>query len=125
MEIPTYPDEIDDEPLTFAEYQRRSQASAVYPFAGQMINYVYPILGMCGETGEVAEKLKKIMRDKHGIIDDEDRRQLTKELGDVLWYIAATARELGLTMEEVAATNLEKVDGRRTRGTLRGSGDDR
>lgn len=109
--------------LSFEEYERRSQARAIYPDVGN--NIFYPVLGVCGEAGELAEKLKKVLRDAGGFYDDEDVRLMVKEVGDVLWYLAAVCRELGVTLEEAALANLEKVDGRHDRGTLHGSGDDR
>jgi NTP pyrophosphatase (non-canonical NTP hydrolase) len=125
MEIPFYPPDEEDEVLSFAEYQQRSQSRAVYPDAGSRTNFAYPALGLCGESGEVAEKVKKLLRDEGGDMTIEARDAIKKELGDVLWYIAAMCRELDITMEDVARANLEKVDGRHSRGTLRGSGDDR
>lgn len=109
--------------LTFSEYQSRSQAHAVYPEAGD--NIFYPVLGVCGESGELAEKLKKCLRDKNGEISADDKRLMIKEVGDVLWYLAAVCRELGVPLEEAASINLEKIDDRHRRGKLHGSGDDR
>jgi NTP pyrophosphatase (non-canonical NTP hydrolase) len=82
-------------------------------------------LGLSGETGEVAEKFKKIYRDKGGVINSDDRLEIQKELGDVLWYLAVLSDTLGLTLEEVAALNLEKLKARQQRGQLHGSGDNR
>jgi NTP pyrophosphatase (non-canonical NTP hydrolase) len=111
--------------LTFEEYAKLSQARAVYPYAGQQINFAYPALGLCGESGEVAEKIKKVLRDKNGVPSAEDKVAITKEIGDVLWYIAALCRELDISMEDVAVENIRKLNGRHERGTLHGSGDDR
>lgn len=83
------------------------------------------ILGLVGETSEVAEKMKKIIRDKAGIISPEDRIEIVKELGDILWYVNSVARMLDSSFEEVATKNLEKVLSRKERGTLHGSGDNR
>ena len=88
-------------------------------------NPYYPALGLGGEVGEVLNKVKKIMRDHDGKITDEYREILKKELGDVLWYVAALASELGLKLEEVARLNLEKLASRKERGTLGGDGDNR
>lgn len=107
----------------FNDYQYRSRSLARYPNIGN--NFVYPVLGLSGESGEVSEKIKKILRDKNGLLNDEDRVAILKELGDVLWYIAQMAAEIGYTLEEVALANLEKLYGRLKRGTLHGSGDDR
>ena len=109
--------------LTFEEYQRESRKTAVYPNRGN--NFIYPALGLGGEAGEVLEKIKKILRDKHGEIDEEAREKLAKELGDVLWYVAQLCTELGLSMEEVAKQNLEKLFSRKERGVLHGEGDER
>jgi NTP pyrophosphatase (non-canonical NTP hydrolase) len=117
-----HPDGIESE-LTFSEYHAQSQRRAIYPNVGS--NVFYPVLGICGEAGELAEKLKKCLRDKDGEIGPEDKRLMIKELGDVLWYISAVARELGTDLEDVARASLEKVNGRHDRGTLHGSGDDR
>lgn len=84
---------------------------------------VYPTLGLVNEAGEVAGKVKKIFRDKGGKIGEEERQALKGELGDVLWYLAQICTELDLTLEEVAAYNLEKLFDRLERGVIRGDGD--
>lgn len=104
-------------------YQRLVLDTAIYPMKGS--NITYPVLGLCGEAGEVAEKVKKVFRDDDGTVRDEMREAIKKELGDVLWYITAICNELHLTLDEVIDTNREKILGRLERGTLRGSGDDR
>lgn len=86
---------------------------------------VYPTLGLTNEAGEVAGKIKKIFRDKGGVIGEEDREGLKYELGDVLWYLTQICTELNLTLEEVAAANLEKLLSRLERGQIRGEGDHR
>ena len=86
---------------------------------------VYPTLGLVNEAGELAGKVKKIFRDKDGVISEEDRQALKFELGDVLWYLAQIATELDLTLEEVAQSNLEKLFSRLERDTIRGEGDQR
>jgi NTP pyrophosphatase (non-canonical NTP hydrolase) len=110
--------------MTFEEYQKKARETAVYPEAlGH--NYVYPTLGLVGEAGEVAEKIKKILRDKGGILDEEAIAGLHKELGDVLWYLATLATELGLSLGDVAEGNLIKLQIRKVWGVLRGAGDNR
>ena len=84
---------------------------------------VYPTLGLANEAGEVAGKIKKIFRDKGGVIGAAERETLKHELGDVLWYLTQICTELELTLEEVAATNLGKLASRQARGTLYGEGD--
>jgi NTP pyrophosphatase (non-canonical NTP hydrolase) len=109
--------------MELSDYQERSRATAVYPGLGA--NLLYPTLGLCGEAGEVAEKIKKMVRDDAGVLSPERREALAKELGDVLWYVAQLATEAGLDLDAVAAGNLDKLLSRRERDVLRGSGDDR
>jgi NTP pyrophosphatase (non-canonical NTP hydrolase) len=109
--------------MDLGEYQTRSRATAVYPGAGE--NLLYPTLGLCGEAGEVAEKIKKMIRDDDGVLTDDRRRALSKELGDVLWYLAQIATEADLDLSVVAAGNIEKLHSRQRRNVLQGSGDDR
>lgn len=109
--------------MDFKKYQEESRKTALYPDKGK--NYVYPTLGLAGESGEVAEKIKKVIRDKGGVIDDETREMLKKELGDVLWYVSQMASELGLSLDEVAEGNIEKLFSRLERGKIGGSGDNR
>ena len=84
---------------------------------------VYPTLGMVNEAGELAGKVKKIFRDKEGVISPEDRDALKYELGDVLWYMAQIATELGLSMNEVAEANITKLFDRLERNKIKGEGD--
>ncbi len=107
----------------FEEYQRLAQSTAVYPGQGDEEIAAYPALGLAGESGEVCEKIKKAIRDDGGRISEERRRQLKKELGDVLWYVAALCTELDLSMDEVARANVEKLASRKRRGVLKGDGD--
>lgn len=108
--------------LEMDAFQAKSFHTAVYPNKGN--NLTYPVIGLCGEAGEVAEKYKKCIRDDKPIVG-ETRDAIIKELGDVLWYVAAIASELKVTLSEVAEKNLEKLADRRERGTLHGSGDER
>ncbi len=109
--------------MDFDEYQEEALKTAVYPDKGK--NFVYPTLGLAGESGEVAEKVKKIIRDKKGVIGEEEKLALKKELGDILWYIATLSKELGLTMNEVAVMNVEKLKSRHERNMIHGKGDNR
>jgi NTP pyrophosphatase (non-canonical NTP hydrolase) len=86
---------------------------------------VYPTLGLANEAGEVAGKIKKIFRDRNGVITDADRVALTAELGDVLWYMAQICTELDITLADVASANLAKLADRAARGVIRGEGDAR
>lgn len=83
------------------------------------------VFGLVGESGEVAEKFKKLIRDKKGQISEEDKAEILKELGDILWYVNSVSTLLGSTLEEVAQKNLDKVLSRKARGATRGSGDNR
>lgn len=108
--------------MELSEYQRLSRRTAQYPREAWL---AYPALGLAGEAGEVAEHAKKAIRDDGGQVSEERREKLAKELGDVLWYVAQLASELGLELEDVARANLEKLLSRQQRGVLSGSGDDR
>ena len=110
--------------IDFTSYQQGAMRTAVYPKRGEG-NWTYPALGLAGETGEICEKLKKAIRDDGGRISPERLRDLARELGDVLWYIAALCTELGLSMQEVAEQNLAKLRARQESGQLHGSGDHR
>ncbi len=110
--------------MDLRRYQQLSRATARYPDAGQ--NPIYPTLGLCGEAGEVADKVKKVApRPRRGVRRGGAREGLRAELGDVLWYVAQLATELGFDLEEVAQANLDKLASRAARGVLGGSGDRR
>ena len=109
--------------MRLSDYQARSRATAVYPEVGG--NLLYPTLGLCGEAGEVAEKIKKMMRDDGGLLSEQRRDALSKELGDVLWYLAQLATEAKLDLDTIAAANIEKLLSRQRRSVLNGSGDER
>ena len=106
--------------MNFRAYQVLAAQTAVYP-----PGLVYPVLGLNGEAGEVAEKVKKILRDQDGVVSEQNIADLTKELGDVLWYVAAVATELGLNLDDIARLNIQKLQSRQTRGVLHGNGDSR
>jgi NTP pyrophosphatase (non-canonical NTP hydrolase) len=105
------------------EYQTGALRTAIYPNMGS--NFIYPALGLVGEAGEVAEKVKKIIRDGDGILTDPDREKIAKELSDVCWYVAVLAYELDYNLEEILQMNLDKLRSRQERGVLSGSGDNR
>jgi len=114
---------IRSKPLDFNSYQERARKTAIYPRMGE--DPIYPALGLCGEAGEVAEKVKKLLRDDNGVISPSKRAEVKKELGDVLWYVANLCYEFGLDLEDVAIENLQKLASRAKRGKLQGSGDNR
>ena len=109
--------------MDFKTYQKKARETAQYPNLGS--NNVYPTLGLVGEAGEVAEKVKKVIRDKNGVFDEESKNAIKRELGDVLWYISNLSDELGFKLDEVASENLEKLKLRAVKGKISGSGDDR
>jgi NTP pyrophosphatase (non-canonical NTP hydrolase) len=86
---------------------------------------LYPALGIADEAGEVAGKFKKLFRDKGGKYDDEFKAVIVKEMGDVLWYLAETATQLGLQLEDIATANVDKLLARKDKGTIHGDGDNR
>ena len=107
--------------MNIRDYQEQANDFAIYPCSA---NLIYPALGLTGEAGEVADKVKKIIRDKTELTP-ELRIEIAKEVGDVLWYVAALARDLGIDMHEMARMNIAKLSSRRDRGVLQGSGDNR
>lgn len=113
--------------MDFKEYQEKSRVTAKYPELGD--TFVYPTLGLTGEAGEVADKVKKHIRDrgitKPSQLTTEQKNELAKELGDVLWYVTQLASELGLELNEIAELNIEKLYSRMDRDKLGGSGDNR
>ena len=109
--------------MDFKTYQEKSRKTAIYPDAGSTI--IYPTLGLAAEAGEVANKVKKVLRDNNGVVSDEAREQILDELGDVLWYIAQLSTELKTDLSVVAEKNIEKLYSRMDRGLLSGSGDKR
>lgn len=110
---------------TFDEYQKRAALTAVYPHRGEMAGLTYCTLGLAGEAGELANKVKKVLRDSGGVLSPETMVALVAELGDVLWYCAELAANLGLPLSAVAERNLAKLQARRVAGTVHGSGDER
>ena len=108
--------------MELSEYQRLSRSTARYPRQEAL---TYPALGLAGEAGEFADHAKKVIRDDAGEVTPQRREAMAKELGDVLWYVAQLASELGLELEQVAQDNLDKLLSRQRRGVLSGSGDDR
>jgi NTP pyrophosphatase (non-canonical NTP hydrolase) len=113
--------------MDFKDYQIQAYKTAIYP---KQIKIVYPAMGLAGEAGEVANKIKKLMRDDNlGLTTDQVDRQKAEEaadeLGDVMWYVAVLAQDLGFGLEDIVQKNLAKLKSRKERGTLHGSGDNR
>ena len=108
--------------MTINEYQEKALETAIYP---KEYKVVYPALGMAGEAGEVADKVKKVIRDNNGEISKEKALEIAKEIGDVLWYCATLANDLGFDLNTIAQMNYDKLHSRQERGKLNGSGDNR
>jgi NTP pyrophosphatase (non-canonical NTP hydrolase) len=120
--------------MEFDEYQKQASTTDLgienmgEVMAKKTLNvseFIDKVLGLAGESGEFADKVKKIMRDKRGDFTEEDREAILKELGDVLWYVAEVSLYLDMPMSELAKNNLEKLASRKKRGTLVGAGDER
>ena len=110
--------------MKFDEYQKRA-LSTVLTSDDEFKDLLHWVLGINGESGEIAEKVKKIIRDKGGKVSAEDKQELAKEIGDVLWYLAVFAEDLGVSLDDIAKQNLDKLQSRKKRGVLGGSGDNR
>lgn len=106
-------------------YQLQAQSTAVYPGKGTVAGLEYCTLGLCGEAGEVAGAVKRILRDDEQVLTPERRAKVLDEAGDVLWYLAGIAEELGTSLSEIAQVNLDKLAGRKQRGTIHGEGGNR
>jgi NTP pyrophosphatase (non-canonical NTP hydrolase) len=120
--------------ISFNEYQQKAFGTAIYPDMGTGLSAAlsYVTLGLNGEAGEVAEKIKKFIRGDHGpyasLTDDkfdQVRLEIMKELGDIMWYLAGLCTELDLNLEDVAQANLDKLASRKERGKIQGNGDNR
>lgn len=106
--------------MDFKEYQQESRQFAIYKDS-----VIYPTLGLASEAGEVCGKVKKILRDSQGFFSQEDKKNISAELGDVLWYIANLASDLEIPLDHIADENLSKLHSRKNRDKIQGSGDNR
>lgn len=104
------------------EYQEAALSTAIYPNDGKIS---YLALAICGEAGELADKVKKVLRDKKGQFYQVDLTAIAMELGDILWYVANLSKVLGYDLSDIAQLNIEKINGRVERGTIHGAGDNR
>jgi len=109
--------------MDFDKYQKIASSTAIYPKSEHAL--WYPALGLAGESGEVADKIKKVMRDHNGVLTEKAKHELVKELGDVLWYLSMLALEMKINLNEVAEKNIIKISSRKKRGVLKGEGDNR
>lgn len=108
--------------MTLNEYQLKAIETAIYP---RKYSIIYPALGLCGESGEVSDKVKKVLRDNKCNFTEEKKNEIAKELGDVMWYIAALSKDLGFTLEEICKINIDKLHSRKERNVINGNGDNR
>lgn len=116
--------------MTLNEYQAQAITTDAFYKKGMQVSlaepaYISKILGLVGESGEVAEKYKKLIRDNDGVLTDDKRAELLKELGDVLWYVAVLSEYLGSDFQSVGQINLDKLADRKERGVIKSSGDNR
>lgn len=114
--------------MTFNEYQEKAITTDLYDQPMEAVtdhSFLEKAFGLVGEAGEVAEKLKKIIRDKDGEMTDEDKAEIIKEFGDVLWYLSSLSHYLGYSLDDVATKNIDKIMSRKARGLTKGSGDNR
>ncbi len=113
--------------MTFDEYQKLALTTAHTDpqYVETLMDKTIWAMGVAGEAGEVVEKWKKIVAYKAGEVSDDDLAELAKELGDVVWYIAVLAHSLGLSFEDIAQRNVEKLKSRKARGVIKGAGDNR
>ena len=108
--------------MRFEDYQTQARKTAIYSDADTI---VYCLMGLCSEVGELAGKYKKLLRDSNGQVTPEFRAAMVAELGDVQWYVANLATDLGYGLEKIAQLNLDKLNSRMARGVIGGSGDNR
>ena len=108
--------------MTFDEYQVESNKNAQYPKESALYYWGW---GLTGEAGEVAEKLKKVLRNDGGVISEEKKLEIKKEIGDVLWYAAQLSTILEISFDEVAQGNIDKLSDRLARGVVKSDGDNR
>ncbi len=113
--------------MNFSDYQKKAITTDLSGGVHDIttVHFFDKLLGLVGETGEIAEKFKKIYRDKGGKFDADAKAAMEKELGDVLWYLSVISSYLGISFDDVAEHNIEKLFSRKKRNTLKGSGDNR
>lgn len=117
--------------MQFDEYQKYAAYTAIYPGRGELLGLAYAALGAANEAGEVAGKVKKLIRDAGGTLDEDRALAILAEIGDVLWYLAETASNVALmadidiTLDDVAENNVQKLLDRKSRNVIQGDGDNR
>lgn len=108
--------------MTVNEYQQKALETAVYP---QQYKIIYPALGLTGEAGEYSDKVKKVIRDNACKFTEQKKEEIAKEVGDVMWYCATLANDIGYDLETICEMNYNKLHSRQERGMIHGSGDNR
>ncbi len=111
--------------MDFNEYQKQASQTATFEGKQEEFKLMYLALGIAGEAGEIAEKIKKIIRNDNGVVSDEKRDSLKQEIGDVLWYLSQLARVLDIPFADAAQANIKKILDRQARGVLKSTGDTR
>ncbi len=113
--------------INLRKYQKWTSTTAVYPDAktGNSLERLYLAVGLANEAGEVGGKIKKIYRDHNGTLTPQMREQILSEMSDVMWYLARLAYVLGIDLEDIFLMSIDKLEKRRSVGTLKGSGDKR
>lgn len=113
--------------MGFNEYQEKAAKYDLFEMTDSLkeVAFLEKVLGLAGEAGEAADKVKKILRDKDGVVTSDNKEAISKELGDVLWYLANISRYLGIPLSEVASKNIDKLESRYQRNKIHGAGDDR
>lgn len=108
--------------MTLNDYQAKALETANYP---KEYAIIYPALGLTGESGEVSDKVKKVLRDNNSSFTSEKKLEIAKEIGDVLWYCATLSHDLGFSLEEIGEMNYIKLKSRKERNCINGNGDNR
>lgn len=111
--------------MDFNEYQKLASRTATFDDKVADYALMYTCLGLAGETGELIEKIKKVMRNDNGVINDEKRTGIKSEIGDILWYLSQVARIAGIPLADAARANIEKLADRAARGVIKSEGDTR
>ncbi len=113
--------------MKFDEYQKKAITTDVYGGKGEFLSiaFINKVLGLVGESGEFADKVKKLQRNNDGKVSEDAKKELLKELGDVLWYLSALSHYLGATLDSVASNNIDKLFDRKARGVIKSKGDNR
>ncbi len=113
--------------MNFDDYQKQAITTDVYGGKGGIdsLAFMNKMLGLAGETGEVAEKIKKLQRNENSVVNPSDKKEIAKELGDILWYLNAIAYYLGISLQDVAEGNITKLFDRKKRGVIKSKGDNR